>query len=92
MKTLTTIIAMCMFIGSNAALAEAGQGAATGGTDVAPTPQLQEQMGQPDISGDGINNATQVEDPSDIGGTEETTMDSPEPQPLEGEAGVQEAK
>ena len=91
MKTITTIIATCLMFGTSAVLAEAGQGAAAG-ADVAPTPQLQEQMGQPDISGDGINNATQVDDPADIGAMEETATDSPEPQPLEGEAGVQEAK
>ena len=92
MKTITTIIATCLIFGTSAVLAEAGQGAAAGGADVAPTPQLQEQMGQPDISGDGINNATQVDDPADIGAMEDTTTDSPDPQPLEGEAGVQEAK
>jgi hypothetical protein len=91
MKTIITVIASCLLIGSSAVFAE-GQGAAAGGADAAPTPQLQEQMGQPTISGDGINNATQVEDPSDIGRTGDVPEDAPEPQPLEGDAGVQQAK
>ena len=91
MKTITTVIATCLLIGSSVVLA-AGQGAGAGGADTAPTPQLQEQTGQPTISGDGINNATQVEDPSDIGRTGDVTADAPEPQPLEGDAGVQQAK
>jgi hypothetical protein len=92
MKTITTVIATCLLIGSSVVFA-AGQGAG-GGADTAPMPQLQQQnmTGQPDISGDGINNATQVEDPADIGRTGSVPADAPDPQPLEGDAGVQQAK
>ena len=94
MKTITTVIATCLLIGTSVVFAAGGQGAATGGADAAPTPQLQEQnmTGQPDISGDGINNATQVEDPADIGRTGDVPTDAPEPQPVEGDAGVQQTK
>ena len=93
MKTLTTTLATCLLIGTGVVFAS-GQGAAAGGADTAPTPQLQEQSmtGQPSISGDGINNATQVEDPADIGRTGNVPADASEPQPLEGDAGVQQAK
>ena len=90
MKTITKVIATCLLSGSSVVFA-AGQGA---GADTAPTPQLQEQnmIGQPSISGDGINNATQVDDLTDIGRTGNVPEDAPEPQPLEGDAGVQQAK
>ena len=93
MKTIITVIASCLLIGSSVVYA-AGQGAAAGAADTTPTPQLQEQnkTGQPSISGDGINNATQVEDPADIGRTGDVPEDAPEPQPLDGDAGVQQAK
>ena len=93
MKTITTVIATCLLIGSGVVFA-AGQGSGAGGADTAPTPQLQEQnmTGQPTISGDGINNAPQVEDPADIGRTGDVPEDAPEPQPLDGDAGVQQAK
>jgi hypothetical protein len=93
MKTITSVIATCLLIGSGVVFA-AGQGATAGGAGSAPTPQLQEQnmTGRPSISGDGINNATQVENPADIGRIGEVPEDAPEPQPLEGDAGVQQAK
>ena len=92
MKLIPSIIAMCMLVGSSVVFAGSGSGA--GGADAAPTPQLQEQemTGQPTISGDGINNATQVEDPSEIGRSGSVSPDAPEPLPVEGEAGVQQTK
>lgn len=93
MKTITTVIATCMFIGSSMVFA-AGEGSGAGGADAAPMPQTMERnmTGQPAISADGINNATQVEDPADIGRTGEVSPDAPTPLPVEGSAGVQEAK
>lgn len=93
MKTITTIIATCLIAASSLVFAAGGQGSAAG-ADAAPTPQLMEQKmtGQPAISGDGINNATQVEDPADIGRSGDVNPDAPEPLPVEGSAGVQEAK
>ena len=55
------------------------------GAETAPTPQTRNN--QPDISGDGINNAFQVEDPADIGRTGSVPEDAPEPMPTEGGAG-----
>ena len=53
--------------------------------ETAPKPQTRNN--QPAISGDGINNAFQVEDPADIGRTGSVPEDAPEPAPLEGGAG-----
>jgi hypothetical protein len=93
MKTITTIIATCMLVGTGVVLA-AGQGSGAGGADAAPMPQTMEQnmTGQPAISADGINNASQVEDPADIGRTGDVSPDAPTPLPVEGSAGVQQAK
>jgi hypothetical protein len=52
----------------------------------------QEQLGKPDIAGDGINNATQVDSPDEIGNQSDTANDSPVPAPTEGDVGVQNAK
>ena len=65
---------------------------AAGDTDVdkskaetAPKPQNRNNM--PAISGDGINNASQVDDPADIGRAGSVPEDAPEPMPIEGGAG-----
>lgn len=94
MKTLTTIIATCMLIGSGVVFAANGQSSGAGSSYTAPTPQLMQQnmTGQPTIAADGINNATQVDDPADIGRSGLVSPDAPEPLPLEGSAGVQVAK
>ena len=55
-------------------------------------PVEQEMLGQPEISGDGINNATQVEDPTDIGREGLGATDVPTPLPVEGDAGWQVGK
>ena len=52
----------------------------------------QKVLGQPDIAGDGINNAFQVDNPTDIGNKSTTANDSPVPEPTVGEVGVQKAK
>ena len=93
MKTITNIITTCMLIGSS--FVYAGQGPDTGGAlNVAPTPQLMEQtmLGQPDIAADGINNASQVDDPTDIGRSGTVSEFAPDPLLLDGSSGVQEAK
>jgi hypothetical protein len=108
MKLITSIIAACFLIGSTLVFAEKGTsagagGAGAGGVETAPTPQTMEQNmfgepdvsaegSKPDVSGDGINNATQVENPADIGRSGSVTADAPEPLPVEGGAGAQEAK
>jgi hypothetical protein len=93
MKTIATIITTSMLIGSS--FVYAGQGpAGVDATGVAPTPQLMEQtmQGQPDIAADGINNASQVDDPTDIGRSGSVTEFAPDPQLLEGGSGSQEAR
>ena len=53
--------------------------------ETAPTPQTRNN--QPAISGDGVNNAFQVDNPADIGRTGSVSEDAPEPLPVEGGAG-----
>ena len=93
MKTITSIITTSMLIGSS--LVYAGQGpVAAGAASVAPTPQRMEQtmQGQPDIAADGINNASQVDDPTEIGRSGTVTEFAPDPLLLDGSSGVQVAK
>ncbi len=95
MKLISTLIGMCFLVGSTTILAEGGGGAGAGAADaVAPTPQLMEQkmLGKPEIAGDGITNATQVDDPSEIGRSDATAADAPVPAPVEGEVGAMESK
>lgn len=95
MKKLTSIITACLLIGSTMAYAGNGPGAgSTSANTVAPMPQLMQQtmLGRPAIAGDGINNALQVEDPTEIGRSDSVWLDAPEPLPVEGSAGVQIAK
>jgi hypothetical protein len=93
MKKLTSLITACLLIGFGAVYAGQGPGGSSAET-VAPMPQLmlQNMYGKPDLAGDGINNATQVEDPADIGRSGEGNLEAPEPLPVEGSAGIQEAK
>jgi hypothetical protein len=93
MKTIASIITTSLLIGSS--FVYAGQGpVAAGAASVAPTPQLMEQtmLGQPDIAADGINNASQVDDPTDIGRSGTVTEFAPDPLLLDGSSGVQVAK
>ena len=93
MKTITNIITTCMLIGSS--IVYAGQGPETSGAlSVSPTPQLMEQtmLGQPDIAADGINNASQVDDPTDIGRSGTVSEFAPDPLLLDGSSGTQVAK
>ena len=53
--------------------------------ETAPKPQTRNN--QPAISGDGVNNAFQVDNPADIGRTGSVSEDAPEPLPVEGGAG-----
>ena len=94
MKLINTLIGTCMLVGSTAVLAEGGGNAGAGAADAAPTPQLMEQkmLGKPEISGDGVTNATQVDDPSEIGGSDASAADAPVPAPVEGEVGAMESK
>ncbi|MGD8588042.1 MAG: hypothetical protein PVG22_04345 [Chromatiales bacterium] len=80
MKTIATIITTCMLIGSSFVYAGQGPAADTAASTQA-TPQLMEQtkLGQPDIAADGINNASQVDDPSEIGRTGTVTEFVPDP-------------
>lgn len=89
MKTITSIITTCLLIGSSLVYAGQGPGAVSA-TAVAPAPQLMQQnmFGRPDIAADGINNATQVDDPTDIG----DAAYAPDPLLVEGSAGVQDTK
>jgi len=90
MKTIASIVTTCMLIGSS--LVYAGQGPAVGAAAVsAPTPQLQQQTmrGQPAIAADGINNATQVDDPSEIGRSDSVNEYAPDPLLLDGGSGFQ---
>ena len=93
MKTIINIITTCLLIGSS--FVYAGQGPDAGGAlSVVATPQLMEQtmLGQPDIAADGINNASQVDDPTDIGRSGTVTEFAPDPLLVEGSAGFQQAK
>ena len=84
MKIIPLIFALTMLTGSTVVSA-ASDTDDKSGAETAPTPQTRNN--QPDISGDGINNAFQVEDPADIGRTGSVPEDAPEPLPVEGGAG-----
>jgi hypothetical protein len=93
MKTIASLITTCMLIGSS--FVYAGQGpSATGAASVAPMPQLMQQtmLGQPDIAADGINNASQVDDPTEIGRSGSVNEYAPDPLLLDGSSGVQSAR
>ena len=92
MKTITSLIATCMLIGSS--LVYAAQGPAGTTASASATPQLMQQtmLGQPDIAADGINNASQVDDPTDIGRSGMVTEFAPDPLLLVGSSGTQVAK
>jgi hypothetical protein len=93
MKTITSIIATGMLIGSS--FVYAGQGPSLdSAASSAPMPKLMQQtmLGQPDIAADGINNATQVDDPTEIGRTGTVSEFAPDPLLLEGSSGFQVAK
>jgi hypothetical protein len=68
--------------------------AAQGPVSTTATPQLMQQtmLGQPAIAADGINNASQVDDPTDIGGSDMVTEFAPDPLLLDGSSGFQVAK
>ncbi|MDJ0806664.1 MAG: hypothetical protein QNJ78_07490 [Gammaproteobacteria bacterium] len=103
MKLFTSAVALCMLIGSSLTLAANGNGPGAAEA-VAPqqneNPPMEQEMfgqpedrgGQPEIAGDGIQNATQVENPTDIGNKSSTAQDSPEPIPTVGDVGEQKAK
>ena len=93
MKTITTIITSCLLIGSSMVYAGQGPGSVSSNTaTTAPQSMLQSAFGRPAIAADGINNASQVDDPTDIGRSGTVSPDAPDPVLLEGSAGVQEAK
>ncbi|MEN8177777.1 MAG: hypothetical protein ABFS39_04075 [Pseudomonadota bacterium] len=97
MKLYTSAVAMFLLVSSSFAFAANGSGPGAGAAEaVNPQPETplmeQKMLGKPEIAGDGIQNATQVEDPSDIGSKSSTAQDSPEPVPTEGDVGVQKAK
>lgn len=93
MKLSTSTVAMFLLVGSSLVLAAGGPGGSQAANPQAGDSPLQQQnvFGRPSISGDGIQNATQVDDPSDIG-SDNATTDSPEPAPTVGGVGVQNAK
>ena len=84
MKIIPLIFALSMLT-SSTVVSAASDTDDKSGAETAPKPQT--RTNQPDISGDGINNAFQVEDPADIGRTGSVPEDAPEPSPLEGGAG-----
>ena len=88
MKTITSIIMTSMLIGSSFVYAAQGPAGSTVSTTA--TPQL--MLGQPDIAADGINNASQVDDPTDIGRSDMVTEFAPDPLLLIGSSGTQVAK
>jgi len=99
MKLYTTAVAMFLLVSSSVAFSanSSGPGAASpaAANPQPETPLLEQNMfgnSQPGIAGDGIQNATQVDSPSDIGNKSSTAQDSPEPVPTEGDVGVQNAK
>ena len=83
MKIIPLIFALSMLTSSTVASAMSTDD--ENEAETAPKPQTRNN--QPDISGDGINNAFQVEDPADIGRTGSVPEDAPEPLPVEGGAG-----
>jgi hypothetical protein len=93
MKTITSIITAAMLIGSSFVYAGQGPSVDSAGS-TAPLPQLRQQtmLGQPDIAADGINNASQVDDPTEIGRSGTVTGFAPDPLLLDGSSGIQEAK
>jgi hypothetical protein len=92
MKAITSIIMTSMLIGSS--FVYAAQGPAGTAVSANATPQLMQQtmLGQPDIAADGITNASQVDDPTDIGRSDMVTEFAPDPLLLDGNSGTQVAK
>ncbi len=94
MKLYTTAVAMFLMVSSAVAFAGNGSGPSAGNAAVTPGESAVESMGEkmfgrPDIAGDGVQNASQVDSPSDIGNQSSTALDAPEPVPTVGDAGVQ---
>ena len=100
MKLYSTAVAMFLLVSSAVVFAANGSGPGAGnvgnvgnvGTvpgEPAAKPMGEKMFGQPDIAADGIQNATQVDNPSDIGNKSSTASDSPEPLPTEGDVGIQ---
>ncbi len=97
MKLYSTAVAMFLLASSSVLFAANGTGPGAGAeATVNPQPETplmeQNMFGKPDIAGDGVQNATQVDNPADIGNKSSTAQDSPEPVPTEGDVGVQNAQ
>ena len=106
MKLYSTTVAMFLLVSSAVVFAANGSGPGAGNTgntgnvgnvgkvpgEPAAESMGDKMFGQPDIAADGIQNATQVDNPSDIGNKSSTASDSPEPLPTEGDVGIQNTK
>lgn len=94
MKRFSTTVAMLLMVSSASLFAAngSGPGAASAGDPAQDQPMEQKMFGQPEIAGDGIKNATQVVNPTDIGNKSTTANESPEPVPTVGDVGVQNAQ
>jgi hypothetical protein len=95
MKLFPSVVAMFLMVGSAAVFAANGSGPGVSNTGPAgpqTQPMEQNMFGQPGIAGDGIQNSTQVDDPSEIGREGATATDAPVPLPVEGDAGKQVGK
>ncbi len=94
MKLYSTAVALFLMVSSAVAFAANSSAPGAGNVEaVTGTPAVEsmgeKMFGHPDIAGDGIQNASQVDDPSDIGNQSSTATDSPEPVPTVGDVGVQ---
>ncbi|MFW2372697.1 MAG: hypothetical protein ACN4GM_06205 [Gammaproteobacteria bacterium] len=91
MKILHSIIVMYLLSCTSVAFALNDNDVDTNDADSLESSQPKNQdkhnSYKPDIAGDGINNAFQVEDPSDIGRSGSVPEHAPEPAPVEGGAG-----
>jgi hypothetical protein len=93
MKAISHVIMAALMIGSSVVYAGQGPGTASvNAVTTAPQSMLQSAFGRPAIAADGINNASQVDDPTEIGRSGMISTDAPDPILLEGGAGVLEAK
>ncbi len=101
MKRNASVVAMLLLASSAVLFAANGNGPGSSNPQPSsPGPQAKpmeqnmfgESEGKPEIAGDGIQNSTQVDNPSDIGNENSSATDSPEPVPTVGDVGIQNSK
>ena len=89
MKTIITVMAVCLLIGSGVVSVVEGVVAIAGGAGAQPMPQSMDHNGsaQPAMGGASVTSAPQVDDPSENSRISEITIQAPLPLTLEGQSG-----